>query len=72
MISSDYKDRFKAEYWQTKNRYEKLHRMCLEYEAGILDFEPDCTLELLLEQKKYMGLYLNRLELRAIIEEIEL
>ena len=25
MSSSDYKDRFKAEYWQTKIRYEKLH-----------------------------------------------
>lgn len=72
MNSADYKERFKAEYWQTKIRYEKLHRMTVKYEAGTLDFEPDCTLDLLLEQKKYMGLYLNRLEVRAAIEKIDL
>ena len=27
MNSANYKERFKAEYWQTKIRYEKLHRM---------------------------------------------
>ena len=72
MTSPDYKERFKAEYWQTKIRYEKLHRMTVKYEAGTLDFEPDCELSLLLEQKKYMGLYLNRLEIRAAIEDIDL
>ena len=72
MNSADYKERFKAEYWQTKIRYEKLHRMTVKYEAGTLDFEPDCKLSLLLEQKKYMGLYLNRLEVRAEIEDINL
>ena len=35
-------------------------------------FEPDCELSLLLEQKKYMGLYLNRLEVRAEVEGIGL
>ena len=72
MNSADYKERFKAEYWQTKIRYEKLHRMTVKYEAGTLDFKPDCTLDLLLEQKKYMGLYLNRLEIRAEVEGIDL
>ena len=72
MNSADYKERFKAEYWQTKIRYEKLHRMTVKYEAGTLDFKPDCTLDLLLEQKKYMGLYLNRLEVRAAVEGIDL
>ena len=72
MNSSDYKERFKAEYWQTKIRYDKLHRMTVKYEAGTLDFEPDCELSLLLEQKKYMGLYLNRLEVRAEVEGIGL
>ena len=42
MNSANYKERFKAEYWQTKIRYEKLHRMTVKYEAGTLDFEPDC------------------------------
>ena len=44
----------------------------MKYEAGTLDFEPDCELSLLLEQKKYMGLYLNRLEVRAEVERIDL
>lgn len=72
MNSSDYKDRFKAEYQQTKIRYDKLHRMIVRYEAGTLDFEPTCSLELLKEQASYMGRYLYTLEVRAEIEKIEL
>ena len=72
MDNEDYKERFKAEYYQTKVRYEKLHKMVVKYEAGTLDFTPKCSLELLKEQKKHMGLYLNCLEIRAEIEGIEL
>lgn len=72
MTSSDYKDRFRAEYWQTKIRYEKLHTMTVKMQAGTLDFEPSCPLELLLEQKGFMGRYLNKLEIRAEIEGIDL
>lgn len=72
MESDDYRKRFLAEYHQTKIRYEKLHRMCVKYEAGTLDFTPKCPIDLLKEQKKYMGLYLNRLEVRAEIEGIDL
>ena len=72
MGSEDYKERFKAEYYQTKIRYEKLHRMCIKYEAGTLDFTPTCSLELLLEQKKHMGQYLHCLEVRAEIEGVTL
>lgn len=72
MNSADYKDRFKAEYYQVKTRYDKLHKMTVKYKAGTLDFKPSCSLELLLEQKKYMGQYLNCLEVRAEIEGIEL
>ena len=72
MESDDYRKRFLAEYHQTKIRYEKLHRMCVKYEAGTLDFTPKCSFYLLKEQKKYMGLYLNRLEVRAEIEGIDL
>lgn len=72
MNSSDYKDRFKAEYQQTKIRYDKLHRMIVMYEAGTLDFEPTCSLGLLKEQASYMGRYLYMLEVRAEIEKIEL
>lgn len=72
MNSSDYKDRFKAEYQQTKIRYDKLHRMIVRYEAGTLDFEPTCSLELLKEQASYIGRYLYTLEVRAEIEKIGL
>ena len=72
MNSSDYKDRFIGEYWQTKIRYDKLHDMTVKYEAGKLNFTPSCPLDLLKEQKKYMGMYLNKLEIRAVLEEIDL
>ena len=47
MNSSDYKDRFKAEYLQTKIRYDKLHKMLVKYEAKTLDFEPSCPINVL-------------------------
>ena len=72
MGSADYKDRFKAEYYQTKIRYEKLHKMLIRYEAGTLNFEPTCSKELLQTQSFHMGMYLHQLEIRAEIEGIEL
>lgn len=72
MNSEDYKERFKAEYFQTKIRYDKLHRMTIKYEAGTLNFTPSCPLSLLNEQKANMGRYLHALEVRAEIEGIEL
>ena len=72
MNSADYKERFRAEYYQTKIRYEKLHKMTVKYEAGTLNFTPTCSLELLKKQKSFMGQYLNCLEVRAEIEGIEL
>ena len=72
MQSSDYKERFKAEYYQTKIRYDKLHKTIVKYEAGTLDFELSNNIEILKEQAKYMGLYLYTLEIRAEIEKIEL
>lgn len=72
MDNPNYKERFRAEYYQTKIRYDKLHRMCVKYEAGTLNFTPTCSLELLKEQKNHMGCYLHCLEIRAEIEGIEL
>lgn len=72
MNSKDYKERFKAEYYQTKIRYDKLHKTVIKYEAGTLDFEPTCPIEFLIEQKKHMGMYLHALEVRAEIEDVEL
>ena len=72
MNSEDYKERFKAEYMQTKIRYEKLKAMTTKYEAGTLNFEPKCSLDLLRTQQSHMGNYLHCLEVRAEIEEINL
>ena len=72
MNSEDYKERFKAEYYQTKIRYDKLDKMTVKYEAGTLNFTPSCSLEILKERKKYMGNYIRMLRIRAEIEKIEL
>lgn len=72
MVSENYKDRFKAEYYQLKTRRDKLHAMIVKYAAGSLDFEPSCPLELLEVQEKAMDEYLKILEVRAEIEKIEL
>ena len=72
MLSDNYKDRFRAEYYQAKERYQRLHLMIIKYEAGTLDFQPDCPLELLKRQAKAMGEYLYVLEMRAQLEEIDL
>lgn len=72
MVSDDYKNRMKAEYLQTKIRYDKLHKMIVKYESNTLDFEPSCSLELLKKQASAMGQYLYCLERRAEIEGIEL
>lgn len=44
MLSSDYKDRFKAEYYQAIIRHDKLHAMIKRYEEGTLDFKPSCDI----------------------------
>ena len=76
MNDIDYKERFKAEYYQTKIRYEKLKAFNNRIEAAKLmnEAEPehDCPIELLKQQQSAMGEYLHILEVRAIIEEIEL
>lgn len=72
MKSDDFKERFKAEYYQTKIRYDKLDAMTVKYEAGTLSFTPNCSLELLKEQKAFMGNYIRCLKIRAEIEGIEL
>ena len=72
MLSDDYKERFKAEYYQTKIRYDKLHKMLVRYDAGTLEFEPSCPIEILRNQCSHMGTYLYDLEVRAEIEKIEL
>lgn len=68
----DWKERFIKEYKELKDKYDKLDRMTVKYEAVTLDFEPNCSLELLKEQKMYMGNYLRILKIRSEIEKIPL
>ena len=83
MQSTDYKERFVAEYMQTKIRYERLKAFNTKieaanttaYECAVKKVEMpkhDCPDELLREQQKMMGHYLHILEVRAVIEGIEL
>ncbi len=84
MNSDDYKARFVAEYWQTKIRYEKLKAFNNKIEAAcrterdhpVVQIAPmpkhDCPADLLREQQSVMGQYLHILEVRAVIEGIDL
>lgn len=72
MNSSDYKERFKAEYLQAKIRYDKLDKMLIKYEAGTLEFTPSCDISILDDQLYYMQNYLKMLRIRAEIEGIDL
>lgn len=67
-----YKERMVNEYWALKDKYDKLHKMLVKYDAGKLDFTPTCPIEILREQAGVMGNYLYILEKRAIIEDIDL
>lgn len=68
----DYKDRFKKEYNELKDRYNKLHKMLIKYYGGTLDFEFDTPENLLQEQEEVMLAYLKILEVRAEYENINL
>lgn len=72
MLSEDYKDRFKAEYYQTKIRYIKLKQMIHKWDIGALDFTPTCNRWLYDIQIESMKNYLGVLETRAKIEGVEL
>ena len=77
MNSSDYIERFIAEYWQTKIRYEKLKKFCnrieaAEYNKKLEAPKHDVPVYLLKDQQRLMGEYLHILEIRAVMENIDL
>lgn len=72
MISEDYKERFKAEYCQTKIRYGKLKHMLERWDNGILDFIPTCPRSTYGLQIAAMKDYIAILEARAAMEGIAL
>ena len=60
-IKMDYKERMRNEYIELKDKYDKLHRMLVKYDAGKLDFTPSCPIYLLREQASTMVKYLYML-----------
>lgn len=72
MNNLDYKERFKAEYYQLKIRLEKLTVMLKKLDEGTLEFEPNSPTTVLITQRSHMEAYLNCLEVRAAAEGIQL
>lgn len=86
MLSPDYKERFRAEYAQTKIRYERLKAFNTKIEAANRTNEwrcryempkvempkHDCPDDILEQQQHLMGQYLHILEVRAVIEGVDL
>lgn len=71
MTSENYKERFRAEYWQTKIRYDRLMNMLERHDAGTLHFTLTET-EVLKQQAAAMRIYLYLLKERAELEQIYL
>ena len=70
MTSSDYKERFKAEYAQVVIRYKKLKNMLDKWDKNELTFTPTCPRSLYNMQVKAMADYIAVLEARAVMEHI--
>lgn len=72
MVSSDYKERYKAEYIQLKNRYEGLNNMIRKWDNDELNFIPTCPREIYDIQLAAMHRYLGILTARANIENVDI
>lgn len=72
MSSEDYKDRFRAEYYQLVIRFDKLRAMLEKWDKGELNFTPTCPRGVYNLQIRAMADYIAVLEARAAIEHIKL
>ena len=72
MLSQDYKDRMKAEYYHLMNRKENLEAVLKLWDSGKLTFTPDCPRSIYDLQLRAMNNYKAVLEARAKIEKIVL
>lgn len=72
MNSENYKERFKAEYYQVAIRYGKLRNMLDKWNDGNLNFKPTCPRSTYVLQIQAMENYIAVLEARAVMEGIEL
>lgn len=72
MNSKDYKERFKAEYYQVVIRYQKLKSMLDKWDNDQLEFTPTCPRSTYNMQITAMTDYIAVLEARAVMEGVEL
>lgn len=72
MNSENYKERFKAEYYQVVIRYQKLKSMLDKWDNDQLDFTPTCPRSTYNMQITAMTDYIAVLEARAVMEGVEL
>lgn len=72
MNSSDYRERFIAEYKQLAIRYKGLREMLDKWDHDELDFKPTCPRSTYNMQIKAMVDYIAVLEARAVMEGIVL
>lgn len=72
MTSLDYKDRFRAEYAQLKIREAKLKKMLSVWDNNGLTVEPPAPRHVYDAQLEGMAKYATALEIRALIEDIDL
>lgn len=72
MNSEDYKERFRAEYFQTMIRYGKLKNMLDRWDDGNLNFMPTCPRSTYNIQIRAMTDYIAVLEARAVMEGVDL
>ena len=72
MLSSDYKDRMKGEYYHLQNRKENLEAVLKLWDSGKLPFTPDCPRSIYDLQMRTMNDYKAILEARAKIEGVAL
>lgn len=72
MNSENYKERFKAEYYQVVIRYQKLKSMLDKWDNDQLEFTPTCPRSTYNMQIVAMTDYIAVLEARAVMEGVEL
>ena len=72
MVSTDYKERFKAEYHQLAYRLRNLKKLLKGWDDENLAFTPTCPRSVYDLQIKAMSEYKAILEARAVMEGINL
>ena len=72
MNSDDYKERFKAEYYQLVTIYKALKSMLTKWDEGILNFKPTCPRSTYNMQINTIANYIAVLEIRVVMKGVNL